>query len=68
MNRNPETKISSQKFLEVYKRAISQNTDAAATGIFAEVLMNPTLKYKEEIKNLTFLYDAMAKNDAAERY
>jgi len=61
INKNSETKILSKKFLEVYKKAITQNTDVAVTGIFAEVLMNPNLKYKEEIKNLTFLYDAMAK-------
>ncbi len=61
INSNPDTKISSERFLSVYTEAIIQSTDIAVTGTFASALMNPSLHYKDHVKDLTFLYNAMAK-------
>ncbi|MEJ0055206.1 MAG: peptidylprolyl isomerase [Bacteroidota bacterium] len=60
MNTRPGTRVPLSRFLQIYGQAISNN-DEAVTGVIAGALMNQTLKYKEEIKDLQFLYDAKAK-------
>ncbi len=60
LNKSKGTKISNDRFLEVYKQAIIQG-DVAVVGIIAAVLMNTSLPYKTEIKNIDFLREAKAK-------
>ncbi len=47
-------------FLRCYQQALA-NGDEAVIGIVASALTDPSLGYKNEIKDLQFLYDAKAK-------
>lgn len=60
MNRRTNNKIPKKEFLEIYKQAIAQG-DVAVIGIVSSALRDESLHYKEEIKDLRFLYDAKAK-------
>ncbi|CAN5597539.1 hypothetical protein BH10BAC4_BH10BAC4_13330 [soil metagenome] len=60
MNTRKGTKIPASEFLKIYKQAILQS-DVAVTGIVSVALMDKSLNYKEEIKDLSFLYEAKAK-------
>ena len=60
INRRTGTKISLKDFLAVYEKAITQG-DAAVIGIVCSALRDENLKYKTEIKDLSFLYNARAK-------
>ena len=54
------TKIPTQEFLKIYEQAMAQG-DPAVMGIISSALTDPLLHYKEEIKDLKFLYQAKGK-------
>jgi cyclophilin family peptidyl-prolyl cis-trans isomerase/HEAT repeat protein len=60
MNRRESNKIPNGEFLKVYKQAFDQG-DVAVIGIICSALGDEKLKYKEQIKDFKFLYDAKAK-------
>jgi cyclophilin family peptidyl-prolyl cis-trans isomerase len=52
--------LKRKDFLKAYQEAIAQG-DAAVIGIICSALVNESLHYREEIKDLGFLYDAKLK-------
>lgn len=52
--------ISKWDFLKIYERAIAQG-DVAVIGIVSSALMDKSLPYKEQIKDISFLYTAKSK-------
>jgi cyclophilin family peptidyl-prolyl cis-trans isomerase/HEAT repeat protein len=60
MNRREGNKIPNNEFLNVYQQAFDQG-DVAVIGIICSALGDEKLKYKGQIKDFKFLYDAKAK-------
>ena len=60
INRRVKEGISKKEFLRIYELAIAQG-DVAVIGIISSALTNESLHYKEEVKDLSFLYNAKAK-------
>jgi cyclophilin family peptidyl-prolyl cis-trans isomerase/HEAT repeat protein len=60
MDKNTKAKIPKRDFLGIYIQAIAMG-DAAVTGIVSSALADESLHYKEEIKDLHFLYQAKSK-------
>ena len=60
MNRREGNRIPNNEFLKVYRQAFEQG-DVAVIGIICSALADEKLKYKDQIKDFKFLYDAKAK-------
>lgn len=60
MNRRIGTKIPKNEFLKTYKQAIAQG-DVAVIGIICSALTDESLRYKDEINDLSFLHNAKEK-------
>ena len=61
LNRHPEFNDELRThFVEIYKKAF-ETGDAAVMGTIASALADSTLRYKEIIKDFTFLYEAKNK-------